>query len=45
MKLKGNTIRINVLFIVVIVLLFCSFIWKIATVAMNDYVEGINIRQ
>ena len=45
MKIKGNTIRINVLFIVVIVLLFCLFIWKIFMVATNNVVEGVNIRE
>ena len=45
MKIKGNTIRINILFVVVIVLLFCLFIWKITLVATNNVVEGVNIRE
>ena len=45
MKIKGNTIRINLLFILVVALLFCVIIWKIAVVALNDTVEGVNIRQ
>ena len=45
MKIKGNTIRINLLFILVVALLFCVIIGKIAVVALNDTVEGINIRQ
>jgi penicillin-binding protein 2B len=45
MKIKGNTIRINLLFILVVALLFCVIIWKIAVIALNDTVEGINIRE
>ena len=45
MKIKGNTIRINVLFIIAIVLLFCAIIWKITYVATNNVVEGVNIRE
>ena len=45
MKIKGNTIRINVLFILGVVLLFCAIIWKIGYVALNDVVEGVNVRQ
>jgi penicillin-binding protein 2B len=45
MKIKGNTIRINVLFIIAIVLLFCVIIWKITYVATNNVVEGVNIRE
>lgn len=45
MKIKGNTIRINIIFILAIVLLFCLIIWKIGYVALNDVVEGKNIRQ
>ena len=45
MKIKGNTIRINIIFIFVIVLLFCLIIWKITLVALNNVVEGVNIRE
>ena len=45
MKIKGNTIRINIIFILAIVLLFCVIIWKIGYVALNNVVEGKNIRQ
>lgn len=45
MKIKGNTIRINIIFIFVIVLLFCLIIWKITVVALNNVVEGVNIRE
>ena len=45
MKIKGNTIRINVIFILGVVLLFCAIIWKIGYVALNDVVEGINVRE
>ena len=45
MKIKGNTIRISVIFIFVIVFLFCLIIWKITLVALNNVVEGVNIRE
>ena len=45
MKIKGNTIEINYLFIVVIALLFCAIIWKMSLVGLNDVVEGQNIRE
>ncbi|MCR4580987.1 MAG: penicillin-binding protein [Bacilli bacterium] len=45
MKIKGNTIQINFLFVIVIVLLFCAIVWKLCVVALNDVVEGINIRE
>ena len=45
MKIRGNTIRINILFILAIVFLFGAIIWKIAYVALNVNVEGINLRE
>ena len=45
MKIRGNTININIMFILCIVFLFGAFIWKIAYVSLNEEVEGVNIRQ
>ena len=45
MRIKSNTIRINILFLIAITLLFCAFIWKIAYVALNDVVEGVNVKE
>ena len=45
MKIKGNTIQINFMFVLVVALLFLAIIWKVCVVALNDVVEGVNIRE
>lgn len=44
MKYTNNTIRINFIFIICIVLLFGLFFAKLYYVAMNDTVEGSNLK-
>lgn len=45
MRYTNNTIRINVLFIICIVLLFGLFFAKLAYVSLNDIVEGTDIAE
>ena len=45
MKYTNNTIRINYLFILSVVILFCVFIYKLSYVALNDTVEGVNLAE
>lgn len=45
MKYTNNTIRINVIFIVCIVLLFGIFFAKLAYISLNDVVEGTDIAE
>lgn len=44
MNYKSNTIRINAVFIICIVLLFGLFIYKLSIVALFDEVEGTNLK-
>ena len=45
MKYTNNTIRINFLFVICIVLLFCVFFGKLYYVTFNDVVEGTNLQE
>lgn len=45
MKYTNNTIKINFVFIICIVLLFALFFAKLAYVATNDNVEGSNLKE
>ncbi len=45
MKYTNNTIRINFLFIICIVLLFGIFFAKLAYISLNDVVEGTDIAE
>lgn len=45
MKYTNNTIKINFVFIICIVLLFVLFFVKLAYVATNDVVEGSNLKE
>lgn len=45
MKYTSNTIKINYIFIFCIALLFCAFIYKLSIIALNDEVEGTNLKE
>ncbi len=45
MKYTSKTIRFNMFFLIVIVLLFCAFFWKTAYVSTSEEVEGVNLKQ
>jgi len=45
MKYKYNTIRINLFFVICIVFLFGIFAYKLGVVALNDEVEGTNLKE
>lgn len=45
MKYTNNTIRINIFFIICVVLLFLGFFVKLSYVALNSQVEGTNLRE
>ena len=44
MKYKSNTIRMSVLLPIAVVLFFVAVFWKTAYVALNDVVEGTDIK-
>lgn len=45
MKYKSNTIRINIIFLICIVLLFCAILGKLGYVSLSTVVEGTNIKK